>query len=49
MNVLLNIFYLLHNVDFFSKFSYQSNALFWLVVEIKEKNSILDRDLNPGL
>ena len=25
------------------------DALCWLVVEFKEKNSILDRDLNPGL
>ena len=29
--------------------SYQSNALCWLVVELKGKNSILDRDLNPAL
>ena len=24
-------------------------AISWLDVELKEKNSILDRDLNPGL
>ena len=23
--------------------------IYWLVVELKEENSILDRDLNPGL
>ena len=31
------------------KFHYQIKAICWLDVVFKEKNSILDRDLNPGL
>ena len=31
------------------KFSFQSKTVCWLVVELKEKNSILGRNLNPGL
>ena len=28
---------------------FQKKATCWLDVELEEKNSILDRDLNPGL
>ena len=31
------------------KFSFQSKDIYWLDVELKEKNSILDRDLNTGV
>ena len=31
------------------KFSFQKKAIRWLDLELKENNSILDRDLNPGL
>ena len=33
----------------YRKFSFQKEAICWLDLEFKEKNSILDRDLNMGL
>ena len=31
------------------KISIQNKAICWLDIELKEKNSIPERDLNPGL
>ena len=36
-------------LNLYGKFSYQSNALCWLIVKLKKKISIPDQDLNPGL
>ena len=35
--------------EFIENLFIKANAICWIVVELKEKNCVLDRDLNPGL
>ena len=41
--------YKILNTEINWKFSFQKKAIRYLDLEFEEKNSILDRDLNPGL